>query len=64
MVVRGRTVQAGDGLVLASTDIHAHNSFESPRALEPASVPVEVQGGRLVHRFPPASVTRLQLTLA
>jgi alpha-N-arabinofuranosidase len=64
VVVRGHAVQSGEGLVLASTDIHAHNSFESPRALEPASVPVEVQGGRLVHRFPPASVTRLQLTLA
>jgi alpha-N-arabinofuranosidase len=64
VVVRGRAVQSGEGLVLSATDIHAHNSFEQPRALEPVKVPVGVQGGRLVHRFPAASVTRLQLTLA
>jgi alpha-L-arabinofuranosidase len=64
VVVRGRAVQSGEGLVLSATDIHAHNSFEQPRALEPVQVSVGVQGGRLVHRFPPASVTRLQLTLA
>src|SRR5688500_10890570 len=63
VVVRGRAVQSGEGLVLSATDIHAHNSFEQPRALEPVQVSVGVQGGRLVHRFPAASVTRLQLTL-
>jgi alpha-N-arabinofuranosidase len=51
-------------VALTADDIHAYNSFDSPRALEPASVPVQAQGGRLVHRFPAASVNRLQLTLA
>ena len=63
VVVRGRTVQSAEGLVLAATDIHAHNSFEQPRTLEPARATVPVQGGRVVHRFPAASVTRLQLAL-
>jgi alpha-N-arabinofuranosidase len=64
VVVRGRAVQSAEGVVLAATDIHAHNSFEQPRALEPVKAALDVHGGRLVHRFPAASVTRLQLTLA
>ena len=64
VVVQGAAVQSGEALVLAAADIHAHNSFEAPRALEPASAAVSVSGGRLVHRFPAASVTRLQLRLA
>jgi alpha-N-arabinofuranosidase len=63
VVVRGRAVQSGEALVLSATDIHAHNSFEQPRALEPAKAPVDLRGGTIVHRFPAASVTRLQLAL-
>ena len=64
VVVRGAQVQAGQATTLSSNDIHAHNSFEQPRALVPTAAAVRVQGGAVVHRFPPASVTRLQLTLA
>jgi alpha-N-arabinofuranosidase len=64
IVVRGASVRGGRARVLTSGDIHAHNSFEQPRALEPSDADVSVQGGGLVFRFPPASVTRLQLTLA
>jgi alpha-L-arabinofuranosidase len=64
IVVRGATVQSGEAQVLTATDIHAHNSFEQPSALVPANVPVHLQPAGIVHRFPGASVTRLQLTLA
>ncbi len=64
IVVRGAAVQSAQGRVLSAPDIHAHNSFEQPRAVEPSSVAATVQGGRIVHRFPPASVTVLQLELA
>jgi len=57
-------VQSAQGLALTSTDLHAHNSFDAPHALEPSSVRVDVQSGRLVHSFPAASVTRLQFVLA
>ncbi|HWW75787.1 MAG TPA: alpha-L-arabinofuranosidase C-terminal domain-containing protein, partial [Pyrinomonadaceae bacterium] len=61
----GARVAAGQARVLTSTDIHAHNSFQNPRGLEPRDEPVNVgAGGRLVYRFAPASVTRLTLTLA
>ncbi|HEU4390829.1 MAG TPA: alpha-L-arabinofuranosidase C-terminal domain-containing protein [Blastocatellia bacterium] len=64
IVVRGARIQSGQVTTLTSSDIHAHNSFENPRGLEPIEQPLEVRsGGGLVHRFAPASVTRLRLTL-
>jgi alpha-L-arabinofuranosidase len=61
--VRGATVSSGSGRVLAESDIHAHNSFEQPSAVQPRDVPVKVGGPVLTHEFPPASVTRLELVL-
>jgi alpha-N-arabinofuranosidase len=60
---RGAAVQSGTARTLAATDIHAHNSFDAPQAVEPQEAAVRETGSTLVHRFPPASVTRLQLTL-
>jgi alpha-L-arabinofuranosidase len=51
-------------LTLAADDVHAHNTFETPRAVEPKEQSVSVRGGTLAHRFPPASVTKLELTRA
>lgn len=63
--IRGARITAGAARVLSDPDIHAHNSFASPHALEPKDVRVNSgSGGELVYRFAPASVTRLQLTLA
>jgi alpha-N-arabinofuranosidase len=63
-VVGGRIASA-QARVLSSTDIHAHNSFQNPRGLEPRDEPVNIgAGGRLVYRFAPASVTRLTLRLS
>src|SRR5205085_2669321 len=62
--VRGATVRSARARVLTAADIHAHNSFENPRGVEPRDEPVGIgTGGRLVYRFAPASVTRLQLNL-
>lgn len=64
--VRGAKVASGQATVLSSTDIRAHNSFANPRALGPttAAVQTPASGGAIVHRFPAASVTKLQFTLA
>ena len=64
IVARGASISGGQGQVLTSSDLHAHNDFQNPNALHPESVAVEAAGGRLVHRFPPASVTALYLKLA
>lgn len=62
--VNGARIERGTARVLSSTDIHAHNSFQNPRGLEPRDEQVTVNAGKLVYRFAPASVTRLQLTLS
>lgn len=63
IAVRGASIQAGSARTLASGDIHAHNSFEHPDAVEPKETTVGAAGKVLTHKFPPASVTRLQLEL-
>ena len=61
--VRGATVRSARGQVLAADDIHAHNTFEHPHAVETRDVSVETTGSALEHDFPPASVTRLEIEL-
>lgn len=65
IAVRGASVQSVAVTTLAASDMRAHNSFENPRQIEPKESQLAVRaGGALVHRFPPASVTRLRITLA
>ncbi len=63
IVVRGASIEAGRGMVLANADLHAHNDFDHPDVVRPAPVSVTASGGRVVHQFPAASVTALCLTL-
>src|SRR5258705_787586 len=63
--VLGARITAGQARVLTAAEIHAHNSFANPKSVQPRDEQVTVGAGdRLVYRFAPASVTRLQLTLA
>ena len=64
IVVRGAAVRSGAARTLAANDIHAHNTFDQPRAVEPKDSEVAVSGTTIVYRFAPASVTRLTLQLA
>ncbi len=64
IVVRGADVQTGTGTILTNPDIHSHNDFQHSHAVEPAPTNVSVSNGRVVHTFPPASVSALYLTLA
>jgi alpha-N-arabinofuranosidase len=61
--IRGAEIQSSHARVLVADDIHAHNTFENQRAVEPKDAPVEKGGPFLTHEFPPASVTRLDLKL-
>jgi alpha-N-arabinofuranosidase len=61
--VRGGAIREGKAIVLASSDLRAHNSFDHPDALAPRDLTVGLRPGSLVQNFPPASVTRMQLTL-
>lgn len=65
IAVRGATAAGARGVAIAAAgDIHAHNTFERTDAVGTRDVTVAVgPGGALVHTFPPASVTRIQLQL-
>ena len=57
-------VRSARARVLTAPDIHAQNTFENPRGVEPRDeVEVAARGASLVFRFPPASVTRLHLNV-
>jgi alpha-N-arabinofuranosidase len=61
--VHGGTPRSVAGVTLAAADPHAHNTFADPRAVEPKPVVVTLKGAAIVHQFPPASVTKLTITL-
>jgi alpha-N-arabinofuranosidase len=63
IAVRGASIAGGRAATLAAPDIHAHNTFEQPHALEPREETLAARGGVLGYRFAPASVTRLSLDL-
>jgi alpha-N-arabinofuranosidase len=64
ILLRGAKTRAVRATTLAAGDVHAHNSFETPRAVEPREDSLAPRENGLVHRFPPASVTRLAIELA
>jgi alpha-N-arabinofuranosidase len=61
--LRGARVASGKAVTLADADAHAHNSFDSPHAVEPRGEALQVGGPRLTRTFAPASVTKLELAL-
>jgi alpha-N-arabinofuranosidase len=61
--IRGAKIQSAVGHLLAAQDIHAHNTFDNPHAVETKEAQVETGGSPMSHEFPPASVTRLKLSL-
>ena len=63
ITVRGASVSSCRSRVLTSPDIHAHNTFANPRALEPTDGEVKAGGPTFHYRFAPASVTRLRMSL-
>jgi len=64
IAIRGGHISSAQARVLTDRDVHAHHTFENPRAVEPRDEQVTVGAGPLVYRFAPASVTRILLTLA
>ena len=64
IALRGANVVQARWTQLASTEIHAHNSFNAPDAVRPTSGDARLAGSTVVHTVAPASVTRIDLTLA
>ena len=63
IAVRGATIRAARGVSLTASDIHAHNTFADPNRIVPKELQVTLSGNALVHKFAPASVTRLDIDL-
>jgi alpha-N-arabinofuranosidase len=64
IAVRGASVTSAKGTVLAEKDVHAHNDFAHPDAVKPSAITgLNPSGGKLMHTFPPASVTSLEISL-
>ena len=63
IAIRGANLKAVKAITLTASDMHAHNTFENPRVIEPKEVSIRQSANGLVHSFAPASVTRLDITL-
>lgn len=63
IAVRGGRPTALQVRVLAMPDVHAHNTFENPGVVQPRNETAVLTGGTITYRFPPASVTRMQITV-
>jgi alpha-N-arabinofuranosidase len=59
----GIAVKSAKETVLTSADIHAHNTFNSPKAVVPVTRSLSLPDGALRHTFAPASVTLLEFEL-
>jgi alpha-N-arabinofuranosidase len=65
IVISGARISSCAARVLSAGDVHAHNSFENPHAVVPRDESARTGvNGALVFKFAPASVTRLQISLA
>ncbi|HEX4425237.1 MAG TPA: alpha-L-arabinofuranosidase C-terminal domain-containing protein [Terriglobales bacterium] len=61
--VRGATIKSGTVTTLTNSDIHAHNTFEQRNVVTPQERDLGSGGRSINFTFPPASVTKLALTL-
>jgi alpha-N-arabinofuranosidase len=61
--IPGAIIKSASATTLTASDIHAHNSFEQPDVIVPQTKAVEAKREVLNYHFPPASVTKLTLSL-
>lgn len=64
IALQGGTATRATGVVLASEDMHAHNTFEQPDVVKSRPLAVAVAGDMLKLTLPAASVTKIEITLA
>jgi alpha-L-arabinofuranosidase len=63
VMVQGASIRSATAMVLTSSDIHAHNTFTRRDVVVPKAQVVDLKGTPMRFSFPPASVTRLGMTL-
>ena len=63
IALRGAAISSASGTVLAARDMHAHNTFDQPNAVTPATLAVALRGDLLNVSIPAASVTRVDVVM-
>ena len=63
ITVRGASIKSGTTTVLTNSDLHAHNSFDQPNQVTPQVKDLHSAGRALTIQIPPASVTKMELSL-
>ena len=63
IALNGARISHVSAQALAASDMHAHNTFDDPNAVKPASLGVEVLNDLIAVSLPPASVTRLEILI-
>jgi alpha-N-arabinofuranosidase len=63
IAVRGGRIQNISAAMLAAKDVHAHNSFDNPRAVEPSALILKAAGSVTQNIFPPVSITKIEMIL-
>lgn len=63
ITVRGASIESGTRTVLTNSDLHAHNSFDQRNAVTPQAKTLQSTGKVLTFEIPPASVTKLELSV-
>jgi alpha-L-arabinofuranosidase len=64
IAVRGGHLRSASGMALKSPEMHAHNTFAQPDAVQPANLGVSLAGDLLTVEFPAASVSKIEIVLA
>jgi alpha-N-arabinofuranosidase len=63
IVIHGAAAKSGNVTTLTHSDIHAHNTFQQREVVVPQTMALDGAGKVLLRRFPPASVTSIQIHL-
>jgi alpha-N-arabinofuranosidase len=61
--LRGMNIQQVTGTALFAADMHDHNTFEDPTAVQPATLRADLSGGEVNVTIPAGSLVKLELTV-
>ena len=63
IALRGAQILRAQATVLFATDMHAHNTFDQPSTVKPASRDVSVSNGSVIVSIPAGSVAKIEISI-
>lgn len=64
IAINGATVKSASAIVLAASDVHAHNTFDQPDAVQPAEFKTTIASGLVILEIPAAAVVSVNITIS